>query len=165
MNADTTHDIYTFTSNTGTLLYVVAGVGLPLVTDGRLGAPHALRSTDSLITSGLLAEGMKALIQEKRPNSTSHDSFPSGHATAAFSVAAMQSQFHPRQAPLWFAGATLIGVSRFGLHAHTVGDVLAGAALGYGAARLELSSRRGLLIAPFVPSSGRGIGLNISKSF
>lgn len=165
VNADTSHDVYTFTSNTGTILYVVAGVGLPLVTDGSLGVPHALRSADSLITSGLFAEGLKALVQEKRPNSSAHDSFPSGHATAVFSVATMQSQFHPRQAPLWFAAATLIGVSRFGLHAHTVGDVLAGAALGFGTARLELSSRRGLLLAPFVPPSGRGIGLNISKSF
>jgi membrane-associated phospholipid phosphatase len=133
------HEVYSFTSNIGAYVYIGVGVGLPLLTDGKQGKAHSLRSADSLFSTVILTEGLKYLIQEKRPDSNAHDSFPSEHASAAFAIATMQSQFHPRQAPYWFAGATLIGISRFGLHRHTVGDVLAGAALGYGTSRLELS--------------------------
>ncbi len=154
-----------FMSNMGNILYLAAGVGVPLIEDGRKGRTHALRSADTLLTSVLLSEGMKGLFQEKRPDSNAHDSFPSGHATAAFSVAALESGLHPRQAPYWYAGATLIAASRVGLHRHTVGDVLAGAALGYGVTRLELSTRRGLLLSPFIRPEQHAYGLTLSKSF
>lgn len=107
----------------------------------------------------------KRLFQEKRPDSNAHDSFPSGHATAAFSVATVESGLHPKQAIYWFAGATLISASRAALHRHTVGDVLAGSALGYGAARLELSTRRGLLLAPFIVPEKHASGLSFHISF
>ena len=149
-----------FASNAGTVAYLAAGVGLPLVTDGKAGKVHALRSADALGTSMVFAYGLKGLFKEKRPDSNEHDSFPSGHATAAFAVATMESQYHPRQAALWFTGATLISASRLTLHRHTFGDVLAGAALGYGTARLELAMPRGLTLAPFIPRSERGAGIS-----
>lgn len=159
------HRAWNFLSNSGSVLYLAAGVGLPLIEDGKRGRNHTLRSADALITSVLLSEGMKGLTKEKRPDSNEHDSFPSSHATAVFSVAAIESDQHPRQAAYWFAGATLISVSRVGLHRHTVGDVLAGAALGYGVARLELSSKRGLILAPFIRPEQHVYGLSLSKSF
>lgn len=159
------HQAWNFFSGTGNILYLVAGVGLPLIEDGKRGVNHALRSADALGTSVLLSEGLKSLFQEKRPDSNAHDSFPSGHATAAFSVATVESGLHPKQALYWYGGATLISASRVGLHRHTVGDVLAGAALGYGVARLELSSRRGLLLAPLIVPEKRAYGVSVSKSF
>ena len=129
-----------FASGDGNILYLALGVGLPLATDGRDGKGRSLRVLDSLGTSVLLSEGLKALVREKRPDSDAHDSFPSGHATAAFAVAAAESAFHPRQAPLWYLGAALIAASRVRLRRHTVGDVAAGAALGFGVTRLELST-------------------------
>ncbi|MBV9849980.1 MAG: phosphatase PAP2 family protein [Armatimonadetes bacterium] len=152
-----------FASGSGNILYLALGVGLPLVTDGHDGRNHALRALDGLGTSVLLSEGLKALVREKRPDSDSHDSFPSGHATAAFAVATAESAFHPRQAPLWFLGATLIAASRVRLRRHTVGDVAAGAALGYGVTRLELSAPRGLLLVPLIdPRHGGMVGLQMS---
>ena len=158
-------DAAKFLSGAGNIVYLAAGTGLPLVTDGRSGKVHTLRSLDALGTSVLLSQGLKALIREKRPDSNEHDSFPSGHATAAFAVATMQSQFHPGQALLWYTGASLISASRLTLHRHTLGDVLAGAALGYGTARLELSLPRGLVLAPFIPRSQRGAGVAVGLSF
>lgn len=159
------HDFWTFFSETGTILYLGAGVGAPLIEDGRAGKNHTLRAADALGTSLLLSEGLKSLIQERRPDTGSHDSFPSGHATAAFSVATIETALHPRQGIYWYAGATLIAASRVGLHRHTVGDVLAGAVLGYGVSRLEISARRGLLLAPFIQPERHAYGLSFSKSF
>ena len=156
------HQTWHFLSNTGNILYLSAGVGIPLIEDGRAGRNHSLRSLDALGTSVLFSEGLKRLVQEKRPDSSEHDSFPSGHATAAFSVATVESGLHPKQAFYWYAGAALISASRVGLHRHTDGDVLAGAVLGYSVGRWEMSSKRGLLLAPFIQPDRHAVGLFIS---
>ena len=154
-----------FASGSGNILYLAAGVGLPLLTDGKDGKNHALRTADALGTSVLLAEGLKNLVREKRPDANSRDSFPSGHATAAFAVATVESEFHPKQAIFWYAGATYISYSRVRLNRHYAQDVIAGAALGYFTARLELSRPRGLILSPLIEPTGRSIGLRISRSF
>jgi len=152
-----------FASGNGNILFLAAGVGLPLLSDGHDGKNHALRALDALGTSVLLSEGLKNLVREKRPDSNAHDSFPSGHATAAFSVATVEASLNPKQAPLWYLGAALISYSRVRLHRHTVGDVLAGAALGAGTARLELAQPRGLILSPFITPDGTGMGLQMSR--
>ncbi len=146
-----------FASDSGNILFLAAGVGLPLLSDGHDGRNHALRAADALGTSVLLAEGLKSLVREKRPDSNAHDSFPSGHATAAFAVATVEGSLHPRQAPYWYLGAALISASRVRLHRHTPGDVVAGAALGIGISRLELSQPRGLILSPFITPDGMGV--------
>ena len=102
----------------------------------------------------MLGEGFKSLFHEKRPDSNAHDSFPSGHATAAFAAAAAESDLHPHETALWFTGAALISYSRIRLHRHYGRDVSAGALLGYGTARLELSAPRGLI---FIASYSAGL--------
>jgi membrane-associated phospholipid phosphatase len=57
-------------------------------------------------------------------------SFPSAHATASFASAAAMSRIAPRSAPLLFAGAALMGLTRPYLGMHYPSDVVAGAALG-----------------------------------
>ena len=76
------------------------------------------------------------------------NSFPSGHATAAFAVATVQSRYHPEQAPWWYLGATAISISRVSLHRHYVHDVVAGAALGYFTARATLAHPHVMALAP-----------------
>ena len=157
-----------FASGTGNLLFLGAGTLLPLVEDGKDGQQHALRTADALAVSTLLAEGLKIVTHKKRPDGSNYESFPSGHATAAFTVAAMQAHYHPRQAILWYAGATTIAASRVKLHRHYTVDVLAGAALGYATARLELGQNRGLLLRPFIHQTApdnRVTGMSVSKSF
>lgn len=152
-----------FASGDGNILFLAAGVGLPLLSDGHDGKNHSLRALDALGTSVLLSEGLKVLVREKRPDSNAHDSFPSGHATAAFAVATVESELHPKQAPLWYLGAVLISYSRVRLHRHTVGDVLAGAALGAGTAQLEMAQPRGLILSPFITPDGKGMGIGMTR--
>ncbi len=149
-----------FASDSGNILFLAAGVGLPLLSDGHDGKNHALRAADALGTSVLLSEGLKSLVREKRPDSNAHDSFPSGHATAAFAVATVEGSLHPHQAPLWYLGAALISASRVRLHRHTTGDIIAGAALGIGTARLELAQPRGLILSPFITPDGVGVQMS-----
>ncbi len=157
-----------FVSDEGTILYVGTGVALPLLLDGKNGKQHSLRALDSLGTSLILCEGLKQITQVKRPDSSSRDSFPSCHATAAFAIAAMESRYHPDYAPLWYAGATLIGYSRVDLNRHRVSEVLAGAALGYLTSRLELSQKHGLILFPLITNDSKGstvVGLQVMSSF
>ncbi len=151
-----------FASDSGNIIYLAAAVGLPLLSDGDHAKNHALRAADAIGTATLLSEGFKNLFHEKRPDSNAHDSFPSGHATAAFAAATVESDLHPREAPLWFTGATLISLSRIRLHRHYGRDVIAGALLGYGTARLELSAPRGLILSPFIQPEDRSAGLQMT---
>jgi hypothetical protein len=146
-----------FASGTGNIAFLATGVALPWLIHEPHGKTEAIRSADSLATSLVFAEGLKVLVREKRPDSNSLDSFPSGHAAAAFAVATIESRLYPRQAPWWYAGATLIGASRLQLNRHHVQDVLAGAALGYGTSVWELSQKRGLVLSPFISPDGTGI--------
>lgn len=156
-----------FASGPGTLLFVTTGTLLPLLQDGSQGKDHTLRSADSLLTSTLISEGLKRIVRSKRPDNSDRDSFPSGHATAAFAIATMQSHYHPRQALLWYGGATLIAYSRVKLKRHRYRDVVAGAAVGYLTSRWELSRPRGLILSPFIKShsEGGGAGVAFSGSF
>lgn len=157
-----------FASGKGSALFLAAGTLLPLATDGREGKERSIRTLDALLTSTLLTSGLKVLTHQKRPDSSSNDSFPSGHASAAFTVAAMQAQFYPRQALLWYSGAAVIAASRVKLRRHYTRDVAAGAALGFFSARLELKQGRGLLLRPFIQNDGpnnRVTGLSFGRTF
>ena len=72
------------------------------------------------------------------------------HTATAFTIAAMRAADHPQQAAWWYLGAALIGAARVEVRQHYLHDVLAGAALGYAIARLELDQPRGVLIAPWL---------------
>lgn len=157
-----------FASGTGTGVFVAAGLLLPLLRDGKDGKCNTARTADSLLSSVLVTEGLKHLVREDRPDDPSaRDGFPSEHATAAFAVATMQAHSHPREALLWYGGATLISASRVDLRRHRTRDVAAGAAIGFLTAQLELRSSKGLLLRPFVKNGGqtRTAGLEVSRIF
>jgi PAP2 superfamily len=161
-------DVSQFISDEGTIIYLGTGTILPLLTDGKKGKNESLRVVDSLGTSLLVCEGLKAVTDVKRPDSETRDSFPSCHATLAFAMATMQSKYHPKYALLWYTGASAIAYSRVNLNRHRWTEVLAGAAIGYGVAKLELSQRRGLILFPIIGSDDEGgtvVGLQMSKSF
>jgi len=157
-----------FASGTGNFLYLGVGTLLPLLEDGPVGKEHAIRTADSLLTSTIITEALKRVVREKRPgNDDARTSFPSGHATAAFAVATMQAHYHPKQALLWYGGASLIAYSRVKLNRHFYQDVVAGAAVGYFTSRFELKRPHGLILSPFIKGreEGGGAGIGFSKSF
>lgn len=57
--------------------------------------------------------------------------FPSGHATAAFALAAIFSSYYPRWRWLLLLAAVAVACSRVHLGRHFFGDTVAGAALGW----------------------------------
>ena len=83
---------------------------------------------------------LKAIIKEERPYHSDNKSFPSGHAAMAFAAArSIDKEF--RRESIWipiagYAAATAIGVERVVSDRHHWYDVVAGAAVGYGATEL-----------------------------
>jgi membrane-associated phospholipid phosphatase len=67
-----------------------------------------------------------------------YDSFPSGHALTIFCVAVIASAVLPTLAPLWFAIALYLAMTRVFLNAHYLSDVLIGSAVGLLTARETL---------------------------
>ena len=59
-----------------------------------------------------------------------YDSLPSGHALTIFCVAVIASSVAPWLAPLWFAVALYLALTRAALTAHYLSDVFVGAGIG-----------------------------------
>jgi membrane-associated phospholipid phosphatase len=158
-----------FISGAGTALFLGGGALLPLVTDGEKGGQRTLRMVDAVATSAALCFGLKEVIKTPRPdNERELDSFPSCHATTAFALARVQSHYHPDFAPLWYAGAALIGYSRVDLNRHRWSEVLVGAGLGYLVGEVELGQQKGLLLFPLIREDAQGnsvVGLQIKADF
>lgn len=102
-----------------------------------------LAALASVPISGLLVQVCKHLVGRPRPRlalsaneyfgptfQSDLLSFPSGHATTSFAVAAALSVFYPRLAWLFYLLAALISLGRVVGNSHYLSDVLAGALLG-----------------------------------
>ena len=94
----------------------------------------------SVIVSYGVKTVLKKTIKEERPDHSDNKSFPSGHAAMAFAAArSIDKEF--RKDCIWipiagYAAATAIGIERVASDRHHWYDVVAGAAVGYGAAEL-----------------------------
>ena len=146
----------------GTLAYLSAALLLPLIRSDGEEQAQSLRTADALAVSYIVSTVLKDATDVERPDGSGDGSFPSRHAALGFAAAAVASEYEPDNAAGWYGGAALIGWSRVKLNRHRVGDVVAGAALGYGIAQLELGLPEGMLIAPFVDSDGGGLELRVS---
>ena len=112
---------------------------------------------------------LKTMIKEERPDHSDDKSFPSGHASMAFAAArSIDKEF--RKDCIWipiagYAAATAVGIERIASDRHHWYDVVAGAAVGYGAAELTwwLSDKmfgKGSNIA--VGSSGNSVDVAVT---
>ena len=160
-----------FASGPGTFALIGTSVALPLFDGDKYNTQRSLRTADALITSALITDGLKRVFRAKRPDSDERNSFPSGHATAAFAAATMLSEYQPKQKLLWYGGASLIAWSRVKKRRHYWHDVVAGAAVGYYTARWELNSSRGLVLRPFIKTrhdhndNNQKMGFSLGGSF
>ena len=154
--ADSTEDkIAQALSGWGTYALVGGAVAMPLIAGHADWETESLRTADAIVCAYALTLLLKELTGQPRPNGEGDDSFPSGHATLAFSAATMAADYSPDEAPWWYGAAALVGWSRVRLNEHRPHEVLAGAALGTGIAELELDRPRGILVAPFIdPDTG-----------
>ena len=149
----------------GTAILLGGAVLLPLLEEGADGESQFLRTGDAVVATALATYALKHATRVERPDGSGDDSFPSMHAATAFAAATVAAEYSPKDAPYWYGGAALVAWSRVRLKRHRLGDVAAGALLGYGLASLELELPRGMLLAPFVSPVGDGAGLEVSLKF
>ncbi len=137
-------------------------------TDSQSSRRRAVLMAKTTAYSGGMAQVMKLVFHDSRPDHHGHDSFPSGHTTTAFAFAGVIIYEHG-----WAWGlpalvaAGLTGVERMNDNHHYLQDVLAGATLGFSyAAGLYFQSvqeRIGWAVYPVATPEGAGLAL--SKKF
>lgn len=127
--------------------YLVSGMLLFVVfrTRNPLRAHSGLFLSSSVAVSGVSADIIKYIAGRARPilyfseqlygfNCFHYEyewiSFPSGHATTAFSVTIVLTTLYPKWRILFLFAGTLIAFSRIFLTQHYISDVLAGSLLG-----------------------------------
>lgn len=119
------------------------GAGLALIAAGD--RPTGLAALLANVLSHVPVQVLKRVVQRPRPcdahgrslalvGSPDPFSFPSGHAAAATAVAASVTIAHPMGGLVALPLAALVAASRVWLRVHHLGDVVAGAALGFGGA-------------------------------
>jgi undecaprenyl-diphosphatase len=107
------------------------------------------------VESVIVNAGVKSLFRRRRPVVEAPrpyplripltSSFPSGHATSAFCAATLLADGDRALAPLYYAAATVVALSRVHVKVHHASDVLGGIAIGLGLGRL------GRRLAPLEP--------------
>lgn len=125
------------------------------------------RGVYAIALSSFISFGLKTLLGRARPvlglsPSTfigptfrpQHDSFPSGHATATFAVAAALSRVWPRAHWLFLLAAGVLSLSRLFTGSHFPSDVLAGALVGIVASSMVTEQALGKVIPLSRPIAG-----------
>ena len=132
-------------------IYAVAGLGT--IAAGVVAGDKRITMSGERITAGLLFAGvtgsaLKLAVGRRRPRSgagshefhpfSGDDSWPSGHTTMAFALAAgVSDELHSTPAAIALYGAaTMTAWSRLNDNRHWLSDVLAGAAVGVTSAKL-----------------------------
>jgi len=112
-------------------------------------ADAAARMVAILLTESLLVnQGLKRLVHRPRPvavevrphhlRTPKTSSFPSGHASSAFTAAGVLSHRDPKAAPLYYGLAAVVATSRIHVKIHHASDVIVGAAVGVVLARVAI---------------------------
>jgi membrane-associated phospholipid phosphatase len=132
---------------------VYAVVGLGTIAVGLIGGNDKVTRAGERITAGLLTAGvvtsvLKVAVGRERPESSDdaysfkpfsgQTSWPSGHTTMAFALAASVSdEVHSIPVTIgMYTGATLTGWSRLNDNKHWLSDVVMGALVGISSAKL-----------------------------
>jgi membrane-associated phospholipid phosphatase len=127
----------------------------------------------ALVVNGAYTGILKHTVHRTRPDGSDQLSFPSGHTSTAFSLAAVANHHYG-----WKVGvpayvlASGIGLSRIESNRHNLSDVLAGATLGLivgrTVARLDgdrPARKRIVSVSPATDPQGQGVGLSLSASW
>ncbi|MBC8215537.1 MAG: phosphatase PAP2 family protein [Candidatus Marinimicrobia bacterium] len=88
-------------------------------------------STAAMVTNGIITHLMKVSFGRVRPNGGCCKSFPSGHTSHSFTVAAIAHElFGDAVGTIAYLTAALVAVSRINDNKHYLSDVVLGAGLG-----------------------------------
>jgi hypothetical protein len=152
--------------------------------DGKM-RKTSLLSVESFVLTGVFVQVLKHATGRHRPytddgpnawdgprlhNSGANMSFPSGHASSAFSVATViASEYDNIIVPtLAYGVATITALNRVSHNAHWSSDIFVGSAIGYFTGKAVVASHRGggdgrLSLAPMV--IGDNVGMGITYKF
>jgi membrane-associated phospholipid phosphatase len=136
----------------GGAIYTTSGIAAAFYLIGRAAKNSRARETgllgaEALIDGGIVSTALKAITQRPRPRVDDAsgeffdrgNSFPSGHATSAWSLATVIAYEYGKRRPLVRFGvyglATAVSLSRYTGRNHFLSDVLVGSAIGYGIGR------------------------------
>jgi membrane-associated phospholipid phosphatase len=172
----------TFENSLGNPLYTLPPIGLFYLYGHLYDDPKARQSSllaaESLAISGVFAWTLKLTVQRPRPYTGESPttwngpglkmgdaSFPSGHTTAAFSVASVLAEEYganPYVPPIVYGLATLTGFARLYDNKHWASDVFFGGAIGYFVGKAvvryhAVQSDAPLIIMPTVSQQGFGV--------
>jgi len=87
--------------------------------------------TEAYAVNIVLTYALKFTVGRTRPGSQNRRSFPSGHTSSSFVIAAAMNQLYGKNVGIpAYAMATVTGLQRIHANAHWLTDVLAGALLG-----------------------------------
>lgn len=115
-------------------------------------------------TSFAVTLGLKYSVDKERPDGSDNQSFPSGHATAAFQSAQFIKKRYGWSYGLpAYLGAAFVGYSRVHAKKHDNADVLAGAAIGIASSEYFTTRWEGISVSPV--TTGRGFMVSLSHSF
>jgi len=139
-----------------TLLIPAVALGTTLYEDDTEGSIEFLKAYGGTAATTQI---LKYTVREQRPNnSSSYKSFPSGHASSAFSGA---SFIHKRYGFTYaipaYIGAIYTAYSRVKAQKHYTHDVIAGALLGMGFSWYFVSPYKNLQITPKVDKDAYGV--------
>ena len=105
----------------------------------KLGDQVILAILSNVIAQGV-TQSLKRIVQYPRPNEEDNHSFPSGHATTAFTNATILHEEYGQRSVLYSIGgygtATTVGAMRVLGNHHWLADVLMGAGIGIGATKV-----------------------------
>lgn len=136
----------------GGALYTAGGIAATFYLVGRATKNARARETgllgaEALINGEIVSNALKLVTQRPRPRIDNASgeffdggrSFPSGHATSAWSMATVIAYEYGKHRPLVrvaaYGLATAVSISRYTGRNHFLSDVLVGSAVGYGIGR------------------------------
>jgi membrane-associated phospholipid phosphatase len=147
--------------------FVLAGATLAVYGAGAWKGKARVRhlAADALRAQALalgLTSGLKYTVQRERPDESSQDSFPSGHASQTFATATVVARHLGIKAGIpAYATAAFVSISRINQHRHWVSDVAFGAGLGVAVGWNGKAHSSNWALAP--AASRTRIALNISR--
>ncbi len=127
----------------------------------------------AMIVNGAYSGLLKYSVERERPDGSDSLSFPSGHTSTAFSLAAVADHHYGWKVGLpAYVLASGIGLSRIESNRHHLSDVLAGATLGLIVGRTVArvdgerpAKKRIVSVGPATDPHGQGVGLGVSASW
>ena len=140
--------------------------GLPLLAGAATLVNNDTEGTRQLLLSAgsavAVAEVLKSTVHSTRPDGSDQQSFPSAHTALAFSAATFIDRRYGAQYGAWtpalYGVAALTGVARVEADKHHWVDVLAGGAIGWGAARFWSEPVQGGRLTVLPTRGGLAVG-------